>query len=322
VARIQLTGETMNRRLTTFAFAALLALSASAITFTGDVEADFAAADCMLLVDGGSPDDVGLPLNAPPGTISGWDIERILLHWDHDADALEVGIKFYGIAGDADGDGVDGSTSPWLGLNGGVDQPGLAGTESICMAFDFDLDGVFDTFAGVSVFSAEFIVAEVAAYDPGSTLPILPGVETPEHDGGWYYNPTVSSPDFEFRIAGLSEIQGPCFMPCLSAFAGSLEDDGICEATALGCFEFSSNVPARPPRLSVDLADDALVLHWSAITEDTLGHPSCVLNYRVFSIDWRTNASTWIETVWFDTTYTVAPIPDGVGCFRVTAGSF
>lgn len=201
---------------------------ALAVTFTGNVSTDFAVMGVQALTD---PADVGLPLNAPPLTVSGWDFEALAFVLDPVADMLYVGIDFNGgIAGDADGDGGDGSTSGWLAQNGGTDIAGLGQTESICMAFDFDQNGTFDLVAGVDGNGSTHWVAMFA----GS--PLLPqfafGAAMPMYDGGSFYTPAAGSPDYEFALSNFSMLDAVagdevCFT--VRAFAGSFQDDGIGE---------------------------------------------------------------------------------------------
>jgi len=63
--------------------------------------------------------DVGLPLNAPPGTVSGWDMVDLRLTYDTATDTLYVGINTFGIAGDADGDEGISYSLPYPGRNAG-----------------------------------------------------------------------------------------------------------------------------------------------------------------------------------------------------------
>jgi hypothetical protein len=83
--------------------------------------------------------DVGLPAAATAAgfAASGWDIEFISFLYSLEADAFHMGIKCWGICGDADGDGDGGRTSPALNGLGGVDFPNYAQSESFLIAFDF-----------------------------------------------------------------------------------------------------------------------------------------------------------------------------------------
>jgi hypothetical protein len=74
-----------------------------ALSLTGNVETDFVSPDAVIVTDEAEP-DVGLPVVFLPRT-SGWDINDFRFVYDAEEDALYVGINFFGIAGDADGDG-------------------------------------------------------------------------------------------------------------------------------------------------------------------------------------------------------------------------
>ncbi len=205
---------------------AMLAMggAAFAVTFTGDVPTDFAGSGYAEVIDGSG--DVGLPGNAPAGTVSGWDIDRSLFVLDLDADMLSVGIDFFGIAGDADGDGGQGTSTGWVLGNGGVDLPNLAMTESICIAFDFTGDDTWDVIAGVSSEGNAFAVTGYTpaalgisfSFDESNPLP---------YDGGHAYGN-----DFELALTNISSLvdivdNTACFS--FLVFAGSLQDDGIGE---------------------------------------------------------------------------------------------
>jgi len=123
--------------------------------FTGDTEADFAAASTnnYQIIEDTSNRDVGMP--PAIGGTSGWDIKDIRLLFDGDADTLTVGVNFWGIASDADGDGDPSSSSTELTNYGGIDSPDLQYSESILVMFDFGtsssatLDSIVDLSVGV-----------------------------------------------------------------------------------------------------------------------------------------------------------------------------
>lgn len=190
-------------------------------TLTGDVSADFAGyAGVYNLFD---PQDVGLPPNAPPGTISGWDMNRVRLYYDAVADKLYVGIECLGvICGDVDGDGDPGGTSSWLANNGGVDKPDLGGSESIAVYLDPDRDGVFDIAVGVGSFmgddTGDF---DIYTYNPlgapgvhpdptlfGSFYDMFPVTNRLPNTHMFVFPQTPGKPDFEFVIDDFSTIPG------------------------------------------------------------------------------------------------------------------
>jgi hypothetical protein len=232
----------MTRSLTMLALVGVEFSAAQALTFTGDVSVDFAGSGAEVVVDG--PGDVGLPYNAPVGTVSGWDIEETHFDLDLTADELNIGIAFYGTAGDADGDGGEGTTSPWLASNGGVDLAGLGMTESICVAFDFDQNGTWDVIAGVGSWDDSYQVAAYNASPLGQSFSF--GTALPNANGH------AAGSDFELGITGISSLDAPvdgqiCFD--YSVFAGSIQDDGIGEDIQFGtiCLTDDTQVSAEVP---------------------------------------------------------------------------
>lgn len=249
---------------------ALLAGRACAIVYTGDVAADFGSSTYMEDLDGTG--DVGLPLNAPPATVSGWDVERFLVLVDFAADELQAGIEFAGIGGDADGDGFEGLTSPWLAANGGLDLPGLAMTESICVAFDFDQDGVYDLVAGTP---ADGDGHRVAAFEGSSLLPAFAfGADLPAHAGPAFHAPPM--PDYEFTLTDLSTLDdfqsNGLFCIDYRLFAGSFQDDGIGEDLMTGtfCLDCCADATDRPAAFALGAPapnpfNPSTVLRWSQV---------------------------------------------------------
>ena len=173
---------------------------------------------------------MGLPLQAPPGTISGWDIRRVWLNYDPGSDTMFAGFETFGVSGDADGDGDPGGNSSWLLANGGVDEPDFEGTESFALMLDVDDDGDIDVIAGVGAFGGIDDV-QVAVYDPGAVLPMLGfGAPLPGHAGIVYASPSTAAPHLEFTIENFSQLPGlgGTVGPLrLRAFMGSLSDDGV-----------------------------------------------------------------------------------------------
>ena len=120
-----------------------------ALSLTGNVETDFALAEAVIVTDGTAP-DVGLPGRPEWASVtSGWDIKDFRFFYDPADDSLYLGINFFGIAGDADGDGNPAAASPTLTALGGQDLADLGGSEAIQIEFDWNSDGVFDTIAGI-----------------------------------------------------------------------------------------------------------------------------------------------------------------------------
>ena len=242
-------------RLLWHAGVALLAVGPSsfAMTFTGSVPADFTGTEVVSVPD--VVGDVAVPGFAPPGTVSGWDLMGAAFDLDRTAAQLHVGLDFFGVGGDADGDGVDGFTSPWLAGLGGSDYTMLDYSESICIAFDFDQNGQFDVIAGMGEDDG---VYRVAQYVGPATQPYRRfGALLPAFDGGHFYAPSVASPDFELTLNALGTVEDLdaeviCFNVYI--FAGSLDDDGIGEDNIQAeiCFTDEGTVEAVLPT-SADL---------------------------------------------------------------------
>jgi hypothetical protein len=120
-----------------------------ALSLTGNVETDFVSPEAVIVADGATP-DVGLPaVLASASVTSGWDIKDFRFVYDAEKDVLYVGINFFGIAGDPDGNGNPSGSSAELISRGGQDLADLASSEAIQILFDWNGDGEFDTIAGV-----------------------------------------------------------------------------------------------------------------------------------------------------------------------------
>jgi len=234
----------MSKKLLSCLLAALaIGPAAFAITYTGDVASDFVSAEVVTVADGAN--DVGLPYNAPVGTVSGWDLDYTAFELDRATGELHVGLDFFGFAGDADGDGLDSVTSLWLAGNGGFDLPSLALTESICIAFDFDQNGTYDVIAGVGGMDGTY---RVSTFVGSPILPAFGFGPLSANDGGHFYGP-----DFELSLNSLGDFENldPTVELCFSylIFAGSYQDDGIGEDLQVGtvCFTPDELVGAEAP---------------------------------------------------------------------------
>lgn len=209
--------------------------AAFALTFTGDAATDFALPGVSVVPDG--LDDVGLPSNAPSGTISGWDISSTSFVLDRANDVLHVGVDFRVTCGDVDGDGADGITSLWLAANGGMDMPALTQSETACVLFDFDQNGVYDVITGFGSTDGIYRVSTFlgSPYLPGFGFgPVLP-----LNDGGHAYGPDLElSFSLLSNFEDMSSDQELCFN--FLVFGGSFQDDGIGE-------DFMAGTVCMPP---------------------------------------------------------------------------
>lgn len=217
---------------------------AAQIKFTGNVENDFAIQPGnSLVVDfpfpqtpgstdlpQSNPGDVAIPSwMSTQGRQTGLNIKDLRLHFDRVSDTVYVGVNFFGIAGDIDGDGNPGGTDPQAAQRGGVDQPNLSGRESIVVGFDLNNDRQTDVVAGIPVQKTGSGVDNfrVSKYvNNGLILPYGFGDDLTSNNGGLAFNPSADHPDFEFTIKNFSKL--PEFNPLsdsfgVTAYAGSLD---------------------------------------------------------------------------------------------------
>jgi hypothetical protein len=205
---------------------------------TGNVEADFpsGAAGVTTLINPqftmADPASYIAQHNMSPG----WEIKDIRLYYDKASDTMDVGVNFFGIAGDADGNGDPGSSSAG---NGYVDVAHLGGRESITIGFDFQHTGSPQVLAGVPSEKSMagpgldgFNVALNA--DNGLGLANSYGQTLANNLGNLVFDPSAQHPGFEFTIKNFSQLPGynPSRSYSLMAFAGS-PDDGVEEEGVL-----------------------------------------------------------------------------------------
>lgn len=202
---------------------------------TGNVETDFPStqAGVITLVN------PKYPTNDPAGYIAannlspGWAIKDIRLYYDKGTDTMDVGVNFFGIAGDADGNGDPGTVSAAAAAKGYLDVPNLGGRESITVGFDFLKTGQPQVLAGVPGDKNQagpgtdgFNIA--LNQDNGLGLSNSYGSTLTDNMGNLAFNPSAQHPGFEFTIKNFSTLPG--FNPAngygLVAFAGS-PDDGV-----------------------------------------------------------------------------------------------
>ena len=210
-----LRGNIFGPTLATLALLAAGSASADAIQFTGNVEHDFQGSGVVQIVDfGGSSLDVA---QTPSVTgITGWNIQDLRLAYDNQSDTLHVGVNFFSIAGDADGNGDPGGADPATSAAGGIDLPHLGGRESISVGFDLQNRRVTDVVAGVPGDKTKagtgidgFTVAAFTNNTNGnSNLAFSYGQTLTQHLGGLAFDPSAERPDFEFTIANFSQLPG------------------------------------------------------------------------------------------------------------------
>ena len=204
------------------------AASAGQITFTGNVENDFpSAAGTYIVTDNpmpqpagysgpavSNPNDVGIASwMTQKGWNTGWNIKDVRVHYDQASDSLAVGVNFFGIAGDADGNGDAGTADPQTSSAGGVDLAHLGGRESIAVGFDLNNDKKPEIMAGVPGDKAQagpgvdgFTVAKFNGTTQGLSVGF--GQALNDYNGGLAFDPDASRPGFEFLIKNFSRLPG------------------------------------------------------------------------------------------------------------------
>jgi hypothetical protein len=205
--------------------------SATALSFTGDVAADFAVvSNCF-----SDAEDVGVPTGVDA---TGLDIERACFYYDGAADRLYVGIASFDgmIFGDADGDG-----DPGVSTHAGIsDFADLGGTETVAISMDLDGDsaaGAFDasTVDVVIGVSDTGSLAQLGAYRPSTSYdPFDPGSgfgSATELVVTLFASPSADASDFEFTIDDFStlDLVAGVFVdrPVIQVFTGSTAAAGI-----------------------------------------------------------------------------------------------
>jgi hypothetical protein len=213
----------------------------AAPVFTGNAPADFAVTGTITVADPGGVGDVGVPISAPLGTVSGWDVSAVYFAYDHDTDTMYCGIDCYGICGDADGDGDPNGTSPWVAALGGLDQPDWNNTESVALLIDTDNDyvdlttGDFDVAVGKQSGGTDISSFGAYQFSGSPTAPASGFGAALTNTTNLFATPNAAAPDLEFSIANFSTLPGFSFTPGnaftfkILLFLGSLEDDGIGE---------------------------------------------------------------------------------------------
>ena len=218
------------------------------VKFTGDSYYDFVTGPniplgVIFVKDPPGIGDVGIPLQAPRGTISGWDLDAIYFYYNHAKDRMYVGFDFGGVSypnsicGDADGNGDPDSTPEWLRTLGGSDTLNLIGSESVVLLLDTNDDDSAEVAIGVNDTSN---ISHFGAYYRKGFDFILPYFHKLWKDllpnRVKYHNaPNYPIKDLEFTIDQFSTLPNFNFTPGQSfkfgllAFAGSFMDDGIGE---------------------------------------------------------------------------------------------
>lgn len=251
--------------------------SAAGMRLTGDAEKDFPIQPGnSLVVDfpfaqlqstsgqlpTSNPGDVARPTwMINEGKQTGFNIKDLRLHFDRAADVVYVGVNFFGIAGDVDGDGDPNNSDPRTLKGGGIDQPTFSGREAVAVGFDLNGDRVTDIIAGIPVSKTgsgidNFSVSKYV--NNGLILPYGFGEKLTDHNGGLAFVPSADHPDFEFSITNFSKLPG--FNPLSDSF-GVTSYAGSLDAVIIG--EDMVQYTAVSPQVIVP--EPASVLGWTLL---------------------------------------------------------
>ena len=127
------------------------AISGSGMNLTGNVETDFPSTSPGII----TLENPKYPTTDPLGYLAahnlspGWSVKDVRLNYDTSSDTMYVGVNFFGIAGDADNNGVQGTVTAENAAKGMIEYPHLGGRESISLGFDMALQGTPSFLAGV-----------------------------------------------------------------------------------------------------------------------------------------------------------------------------
>ncbi|WZO96790.1 hypothetical protein EP7_003795 [Isosphaeraceae bacterium EP7] len=221
------------------ALSGVRAASADAINFTGNVANDMVISKTSntVQINRGAGHVAQAKWMTDRGWTSGWSINDMRLSYDQKTDTMFVGVNFFGIAGDSDGNGDPGSADAKTLASGGIDLAHLGGRKSISVAF------APDSASGLSKAGAPVLIAgvpadksqagtgingfNVAAYKPSNMgIAYNYGKTLTDHMGALAFDPSAEHPGFEFTITNFSKIVGldPSKGFWVQAFAGSPDD--------------------------------------------------------------------------------------------------
>ena len=208
------------------------------------------------------------------GKEAGWNFKDIRLSYDSATDSLAVGINFFGVGGDVDGDGNPDTSDPRTIQGGGFDEPRFGGGETVSVALDLNNDRKADIIAGIPLNKppgqdgiASFTLAKYN--DTPSGLAFGYGAKTigstdlPGLIGRKAIETSLSRPDMEFEILHFSTL-GKLFDPTfdantaglgVQAFAAGL-NDGIVGEDSIAYQYVSPQVITPEP---------ATLVAWSAV---------------------------------------------------------
>ncbi len=230
--------------------------------WTGNVEADFPSTQTgvITLVNPRYPSANPESYISANNMSTGWSIKDVRVMYNNTQDTLYVGLNFFGIAGDADGNGNPATVSTAAANKGAIDLANLGGRESVTVGFYMTGGSRPDFLAGVPQNKQQAGPGldgfKFAAYQNLNTnLAQSYGPTLTSHLGELFFDPSAQHPDFVFSVKNFSQLPGydPVNGFGLIAYAGS-PDDTFSEEGALF------------PRVAFGLIPEpATVLGWSLV---------------------------------------------------------
>ena len=257
------------------ALALLAARPALAVSLTGNVEADFQAADKSVRIIPDRINDVSQPSwMTDQGLSNGWNMKDLRTSYNAASDTLFVGVNFLGVAGDVDGNGDPGTTSPMALSSHGLDVAHLGGRESITVAIDPTFSGTPSLIAGVPADKANAGTGidgfNITAYKPSNQgIQFSYGETLANHMGALAFDPSAAHPDFEFTIRNFSKLPGldPTKGFQIGAYAGSPDDVIVGEDhIALTPVVYTSpQIPGPPIVTPPQTPEPTTILSWGLV---------------------------------------------------------
>ena len=248
---------------------------------TGNVEVDFPAGaeGVITLVNPRYPTNDPESFIAANQLSPGWSIKDIRLYYVPQLDEMHVGLNFFGVAGDADGNGDGGTVSAAAAALGARDLANLGGRESITVGFDFDNNGRPDIVAGVpgdkSTAGPGIDGFSVAPFsNTGVGLAYSYGSPLTDHIAGLRFDPSAANPDFEFLIKNFSKLPG--YSPDdgfgLIAFAGTPDDIYEEEGVLFPQVSFGEPIGPGPGGGGNEVPEPATLAAWGLAGAIGLGY--------------------------------------------------
>ena len=192
-------------------------------TFTGNVATDFpsTAPGVITLVNPEYPTTNPLSYLSAHGLSTGLSIQDVRLYYNKATDTMDVGVNFFGVAGQIQSPGQAVETPTKFFSGGG----------SITLGFDMTLQGSPSFLAGVPQLPTQTGTGldgfKIAAYQPtNGGLAASYGAALTAQTGNLLFTPSAQSPGFEFTISNFSKYPGynPQNGFGLVAYAGSAFD--------------------------------------------------------------------------------------------------